>query len=436
MTMDNFKKIIKVSIVAIISWQARIILQKHNPKIVAVTGSVGKTSAKDAVATVLGDCFSVRKSQKSFNSEFGVPLTIIGRESGWTSAWLWFKNIMYGFRIILFPYTYPEWLILEVGADTPGDIKKITSWLKPNVSLITRLASIPVHVEFFDSPQAVWKEKSYLARAVRPGGYLILNADDPRGLEFKDLTQEKIMTYGLSPADVYGSHITITYSETKSRFPTGFSCRINNGGNSVPLSVKGALGVQHVYPLLSAVAVGLSQGVNILRAVHSLESHETPSGRMKLISGVKDTLIIDDTYNSSPVALKEALTTLGEIECSGKKIAILGDMLELGGYSIEEHKKAGALAASVVDYLIVVGVRSRFIVEGALAADMAEKNIFKFDDAQKAGKFVETRIKSGDIILVKGSQGIRLEKAVLELMSEPKKASELLVRQDIEWEKR
>src|SRR5690606_26085163 len=129
---------------SVISWQAKTILSKYKPKVVAITGSVGKTSTKDAVYLVLTNFFTVRKSQKSFNSEIGVPLTIIGCGSGWNSAYLWLKNILKGFSLIIFKHKYPEWLVLEVGADRPGDIKSIAKWLKPDVVVITRISEVPV----------------------------------------------------------------------------------------------------------------------------------------------------------------------------------------------------------------------------------------------------------------------------------------------------
>src|SRR3989344_1903834 len=140
-----FKKIIT----AILQAEARLILRKYKPKIAAITGTVGKTSAKDAIYTVLSGSHYVRKSQKSFNSELGVPLTIIGAASGWNNPLLWLYNIIAGLGVILLKNHYPKWLVLEVGVDQPGDMQKITSWLKPDIAVITRFSKVPVHVEFF-----------------------------------------------------------------------------------------------------------------------------------------------------------------------------------------------------------------------------------------------------------------------------------------------
>jgi UDP-N-acetylmuramoyl-tripeptide--D-alanyl-D-alanine ligase len=167
-----------------------------------------------------------------------------------------------------------------------------------------------------------------------------------------------------------------------------------------------------------------------------LEEYNSPPGRMKLMKGIKNSVIIDDSYNSSPVALEEALKALKLLKVKGKKIAILGDMLELGIHSTGAHKKAGEQVARAADVLITSGIRARFFAEGALTTGMPENNIFQFDDSRDAGKFSETLIEEGDVILIKGSQSSRMERAVEEIMAQPENKTKLLVRQEKEWVKR
>jgi len=193
------------------------------------------------------------------------------------------------------------------------------------------------------------------------------------------------------------------------------------------------VGTQLAYACGAAVAVADELSVPIDAAVASLKELHTASGRMRLIKGVKSTLIIDDTYNASPVAVEQALNTLREIKHTTRKITVLGDMLELGKFSTEEHRRIGALIPEVAGVLLTVGVRARAIAEGALAAGMSEKNIFQYDDAQKAGRELQSILQPGDIVLVKASQGIRAERIVEEIMSEPLQAEELLVRQEKDW---
>src|SRR3989338_6307107 len=153
----------------ILKSEARLALRKYKPRIIAITGSVGKTSTKDAVYTALSRFYSCRKSQKSQNSEIGVPLTILDIPNASRSFFGWLKNIINGLVLVLLPHYYPEWLVLEIGADTPHDIEKISRWVKPDVVVVTRLSKVPVHVEFFASPEALFKEKANLVKTLKQG---------------------------------------------------------------------------------------------------------------------------------------------------------------------------------------------------------------------------------------------------------------------------
>ncbi len=423
-----FKKIIS----SIIQYEARIILKKYKPKIIAVTGNVGKTSAKDAIFSVMSSTFYIRKSEKSFNSDIGIPLTILGCNNAWSNPILWIRNIIIGLFPIIFKVDYPDWLVLEVGADRPGDIKQITKWLKPDIVVVTAFAKVPVHIEFFENRDEVVREKRYLVQALKRDGLLVINGDDEDALRMKEDIKCKTLVYGTdSISDLIATNIKIQYSENN--FVDGMSFKINHKDDSVPVYIKGSLGIQNIYSSLSAIAVGFSQGINLVRSGEALLGHESPKGRMKIIGGIKETVIIDDTYNSSPIAVRSALTTIKEIETSGRKIVVLGDMLELGKYSSEEHYEIGSLSGKIADILITIGIRSRKIAEGALSSGMDEKKIFQYESSLDAGKFLQEIILKNDVILIKGSQSMRMEKTVLEIMSEPYKAKDLLVRQEEEW---
>ncbi len=431
------KTFLKKIIIAIITWQAKQILRKYKPRVVAVTGSVGKTSTKDAIYSVLKTSFKVRKSDKSFNSEIGIPLTILGCPNGWSNFGIWSQNLIKGFSLILFKKSYPAWLVLEVGADRPGDIRSVAKWLHPDVVVITKFSKVPVHVEFFSSPEAVMEEKKSLAWALKPNGVLILNHDDEDVLVTAEKSKAQTITYGLSEqANIIASNYSIMYETKGNKFPTGIAFKVDYEGSSVPIVVKHSLGRTHLYPLLAAVAVAVSEGLNLVTISSALNEHVVPPGRMNLIEGNKESMIIDDTYNSSPVALQEALATFKEIKKNRYKIAVLGDMLEIGKYTVEEHHKAGEKVAKIADLLVTVGLRSRQIAQGALDGGMSEKNIFQFEASLEAGRFIETILEPGDILLVKGSQGARMEKIVEEIMAHPEDKEKLLVRQDREWQKR
>jgi len=423
------KSLLKKIITIVIEAEARAVLRKYRPIIIAITGSVGKTSTKDAIYTVLSSGPArVRKSQKSFNSEIGVPLTILGCGNAWSDPLGWIENIFHGLELIFFKSNYPDTLVLEVGADHPGDVRRTASWVRPDVAVITKVSAIPVHIEFFPTREDLLKEKTYLALALKKGGTLVLSEDDedvrnipaqmPAGVD------AKVITFGLKhSATVNASHEAVTYEERDGmRFPTGMSFRLNHRGNSVPVFVRGVLGIQHIYPLAAAAAVGISRGIVLTNIIEAVQKHIPPRGRMNVLEGMNNSVIIDDTYNSSPDAVREALTTLGKIETTGRKIAVLGDMMELGKYSIEEHKRAGTLARQMAQVLVTVGQRSK-IMEGDAA----------FDTSLEAAEYVKGIVGKGDIVLVKGSQSMRMERITKALLPEGARAEDLLVRQEEEW---
>lgn len=425
------KAFIRHIITLIIEAEAKLVLRKYRPKIIAVTGSVGKTSTKDAIFAVVGEVLVARKSAKSFNSEIGLPLTILGLENGWSSMALWLKNIIKGALLIITRVHYPKWLVLEIGADKPGDIKRVASWVIPDIVVVTRFGDVPVHVEFFKSPEELFEEKANLVKALRSTGMLILNADDERVLALRDKTKAKSITYGLNEGAMFrASNTQIAYEDG---LPIGMTFKLEYDNNVFPVTMRGVLGLQSMYSALAALSLGVYLKLNIVDMVGRLSAHMSPPGRMRVIPGIKGATIIDDTYNSSPIAAEAAVKTLQSIETKGKKIAVLGDMLELGKFTIEEHKKLGMQTGSFADLIIAIGPRAKYIVEGALDSGMSEKNIIEFDDSRLAGKYLETVVRKGDIVLIKGSQGIRMERTVEEIMAEPQRASELLVRQEEEW---
>ncbi len=425
------KQVFKNIVVSILTLEAKMLLRRTKPVIIAITGSVGKTSVKDAVYTVLKDRVSVRKTQKSFNSEFGVPLTILGLPTAWSNPLKWVKNLIDGFLIALHPSDYPDVLVLETGVDRPGDMNRLTSWIKPDIVIVTRLPDVPVHVEYFSSPEAVIEEKKKLVSALKADGVLVYNQDDSKIVEIAQGVVQKTIGYSrYSLSEFTASSDKVVYEGGKI---VGLEFTLTHGKTSTVMRVNGSLGIQHAYNFAAATAVASIFEVGVKDAVLALADHEPPPGRMRLIKGIKDTLIIDDTYNSSPIASEQSLQTLGELRGIKRRIAVLGDMLELGQFSVREHERIGSLVPKYADMLVTIGVRARGFSKGALSAGMNQKCILEFDSAVSAGREVQKFLKEGDVILVKGSQSIRAERFVEELMAEPERAEELLVRQGKEW---
>lgn len=428
----SFKKIITY----ILRVESQLVLRKYKPKIIAITGSLGKTSTKDAVYAVLSKIAYVRKSEKSFNSEIGLPLTILGCPNGWSDPFVWFTNILKGLWLFVWPHQYPEWLILEVGVGKPDDMKKTASWLFTDAVIITAIGETPPHIEFFSSHKHLVEEKSQLIKTLKSDGLLVLNADDKIVLEMKTKSKCRSITYGFEEgADILGSDDKIFFNDKNE--PAGVIFRVDEKGNSLPVIIEGVFGRNHIYASLAALALSSGLKFNMLDAANSLKNYDVPPGRMRLLNGVKNSLILDDTYNSSPFACESALKTLGTMKWEGRKIAILGDMLELGRHTVEAHKNIGKIAQENLnrkgDVLIVVGQRAKAFKEGAFSSGMDGENIFEFLDSHEAGEFAKTFVQEGDMVLVKGSQGMRMERVVEAILADPKNKDRLLVRQDDEW---
>jgi len=417
-------------------WLAVRVLETYRPKIIGITGSVGKTSTKEAAFAVLSMKYRVRKTKGNYNNELGVPLTIIGRESPGKNVIGWMMLFIHTIKLILVKDTsYPEVVLLEMGADHPGDIKYLTSHVQCQVGVLTAIA--PVHLEFFKKIENVIKEKQILIESLPVNGFAIINGDDVLLRQTQGRTDARLLTYGLNTDnDVQAREIKLSRGKGGGEKVGGISFKLFYAGHSVPVYLPGVLGNHQVYTALAAATVGLVMDINLVDIAHGLQTFKPPKGRMNLIHGIKDTLIIDDTYNSSPAAVKAGLKVLSSIVIpeGARRLAVLGEMLELGEYTEQGHREVGhAVAEANIDYLVCVGERARDIVRGAKEAGMSEQAIQYFDDTQTAGKYIQNWLKQHDLLLVKGSQGVRMEKIVKELMTNPELAGQLLVRQGEPW---
>lgn len=414
---------------------ARRIVKKYRPEVVGITGSVGKSSAKEATKSILSYKFSVRGTEGNFNNEFGVPLTILGKDNPGRSIVGWADVIWRGLTLIVgHDESYPEILVLEMGADHPGDIAYLTSIAKPTIGVVTAIA--PAHMEFYKTIPKLVREKQQIISCMDKTGVALLNIDDDNVWGMHTKTDAEVMTFGLSEdAQIRATDIKISTDHDK-RWPMGMTFKLHYNGSTVPIHIDGVLGDHFVYSVLVGASVGALLGMNLVEISESLNGVRMMPGRMNVIPGIKETFLIDDTYNSSPKAVKKAIDTLKAIQVShqSRKIIILGDMLELGAQSDRDHKQVGVhVAKAGFDYFFAVGPLMKKAAKSAQAEGMDESHIRMFDDASDAGRQLQEMLKPGDMVLVKGSQGIRCEKIVKEVMAEPLKASELLVRQSEKW---
>ncbi|MBI5022750.1 MAG: UDP-N-acetylmuramoyl-tripeptide--D-alanyl-D-alanine ligase [Candidatus Magasanikbacteria bacterium] len=421
----------------ILRWLSQAVLRKYHPEVIGITGSVGKTSTKEAIFAVLAEKFRCCRNVKNYNNEIGLPLTILGMESGGRSIIKWLEIFLHGILLLLRrDKQYPEILILEMGADHPGDIFYLTNLAPCKVGVITAVAQ--AHTEFFKTVNQVAKEKQIIVTHLEKDATAILNADDEKVLAMKAKTEAETISFGFGEkAVVRAVDFNIIQEMDKEFLQTkGVNFKIQYGGAVVPVFLPEVVGTQHVYAALAAAAVGLSYGLNLVEISERLRFYNPPPSRMRLLPGMKFMTIIDDSYNSSPLAAVLALRILSEIKImeSGRRIAVLGDMLELGGYAFEAHQEVGTKVAELgIDLLIAVGERAKIVAEAARLRGMAEDKIVQFADSIEAGQFLQENIHAGDLILIKGSQGVRMEKIVVRLMAEPADVKKLVCRQDASW---
>jgi len=418
---------------------AKKIIKKYKPDVIGITGSIGKTSTKEAIATILGSKFNVRFNKKNYNNEIGLPLTIIGVDkTPGKDIFGWFKVFSKAFALrFKKDKNYPDILVLEMGADKPGDIEYLLDIAPCKVGVLTFIGS--AHIEFFKTIKKIAQEKRLIVSHLKEDGFAVLNFDNEMVMQ-NAKTNAETFTYGFKDgADFQATDVNIIFDE-QTHWPTGLNFKVSYQGNTVPVFLPDFIAEQFIPAALAGLAVGHIFGINLVEGAMALRNIKPLPGHMRIISGIKQTLLIDDTYNSSPDAVRSALIASSKItpQGNGKRIVVLGDMLELGADTENAHREIGFRVAEFnFDFLITVGEASKkFTAQAAKEAGMDENKIAVFDESMTAGKFLQDKMEKGDVILVKGSQGLRMEKIVKEVMAEPEKACELLVRQEDYWIKK
>ena len=427
----------------ILAFLARRMIRRYDPIIIGITGSVGKTSTREAVYAVLAKKFFVHTAEKNYNNEIGMPLTILLMRHHGKNILRWGFSLLTAFSKSFFiKDRYPEVLVLEYGVDRPRDMDFLISIARPHIAIVTKIGAVPVHVEFFKDPDALAGEKEKLVASLPSDGYALLNQDDPAVRAMRVRTAARVLTFGKSlEADfrIMNSELRMKNDEEFGRVPAGLSFKIQYKGAVTQVFLPSALGAPQLYAAGAAALVGILMRMDIDEIVSALAEYAPPQGRLRILSGIKHTLIIDDTYNAAPESMREALLLLESLFAK-RKIAVLGDMLELGRYSEEAHREIGRMVGSYVDILLTVGPQARLIGEEMKLLRKAKsrggvEKVFSFANAISAGKMLESLLRPGDAVLIKGSQGIRMEKIVEEIMANREHAKKLLVRQEDYWKK-
>ncbi|MDD3778084.1 MAG: Mur ligase family protein, partial [Patescibacteria group bacterium] len=322
---------------------AKLIIWRYQPKVVGISGSIGKTTAKEAINLVLEDKYRVRTSYKNYNNEFGLPLTIIGSKSPGKNYFAWLGVFIKAFCLLVYKNKkYPEILVLEMGIDRPGDMNYLTSIIKPQIAVITAVSYS--HLEYFGSILNIKKEKQHLVEALSSSGLAILNFDSALVKEMKNIAKARVVSFGIKAENVDLKAQDVIYNFEKGLYElSGINFKLNSDGAVVPVAMKNVISEPAIYAALAALAVAREFKIPVLEAATKLRNFSLPPGRMNILPGIKHSFIIDDTYNSSPEAALSAISILGKmsIDSQAHKYAVLGDMLEIGAYTIEGHRLVG-----------------------------------------------------------------------------------------------
>ena len=345
-------------------------------RVIGITGSVGKSSTKELVAAVLQQQFVLLKSEGNYNNEIGLPLTLLQLDD-----------------------TH-ERVVLEMGTYGRGEITRLCEIAKPVVGVVTLVA--PVHLERMGSIENIAIAKAELPQALPPDGVAILNYDDERVRAMAAQTQAEVMTYGLDPAaDLWADDIISEGLE-------GIHFTLHQNGEVFRVQVP-LLGRHSVHTSLRATAVGLAEGMAWDQILAGLQDRRAAL-RLVAVPGPQGSTILDDTYNASPASVIAALNLLSEL--SGRKIAVLGDMLELGDYEDEGHRLVGLRAMDVADVLITVGTLGRMIAIEAIQNGMSRDRVQMCESNEEAIAYLDRVVQPDDTILVKGSRGLHMEDIV------------------------
>ena len=348
-------------------------------KVVGITGSVGKTTTKELTAAVLGTRYAVLKSEGNRNSEIGLPLVLLELTQRHRRA------------------------VLEMGMWAPGEIALLCDIAAPDVGIVTNVG--PSHMERLGSIQAIADAKAELVEALPEDGVAILNADDERVAALSERTAANVLTYGV------GMKSDVRAEDVRSQGLAGVRFTLSHGSDRAPVYSR-LPGRAMVHNALAAAAAGIVDGLSVAECAEALSDAQVPA-RLTAHSGVNGSTLIDDTYNASPASMRAALDLLGEV--AGRKVAVLGDMRELGGAEAEGHREVGRLAAEVADVIYAVGELGRWIGDAAIQAGHGDVHISVDKDA--VADELARSLQPGDVVLLKGSRALELE-TLLEQLKE------------------
>jgi UDP-N-acetylmuramoyl-tripeptide--D-alanyl-D-alanine ligase len=364
---------------------ARFWRSKLDVKVIGITGSVGKSTTKEVAAQVLSQRYKTLKNKGNLNNEIGLPLSMLNLTEQHERA------------------------VLEMGFYVPGEIEFLCELAKPQIGVLTIIGT--VHASRAGSQEDIAHGKSELVQSLPEDGYAILNYDDPLVRKMADQTRARVFFYGLNEGvDLWADNVESLGLEGI-RFLLHYQHEKNRPAEVLQMRVP-MIGRHSVQTALRATAIGLVDGLTWQEIVNGLRS-STSELRLIAVRTKNGALILDDTYNASPESMLAALNLLNDLE--GRKVAVLGDMLELGQYEKRGHEMVGIRAAEMVDELVTLGERGRMIAEAALEAGLPAKKITMLDEVEQVIEYLQPIIKPEDVILVKGSNLMRMDRIVTAL---------------------
>lgn len=368
---------------------AHYVRREWGGRLIAITGSMGKTTTKEMIATLLATRYSVLKSQGNLNNHYGLPLTLLRLEGSHDVA------------------------VVELAMSAPGEIARLAQIAEPDIGVVTNVG--PVHLEFFDSVDSIAKAKRELIENLgsRYGKAIaVLNFDDERVRQFADGFDGCVLTFGLGE----GAMFRATNLRPQPEGGSGFRVLGPEVNGEFTVLLPGTHNVENA---LAALATASACGLETGKLAQPLASFRNLSRRSEIFTLSGNIAVINDCYNSNPQAMERMLETLARWAPAKRRIAVAGEMLELGPTSPEWHRKVGRkLVACSVDYLIAVQGDAKYFREGALEVGMDPAKAVFFADVSEAASYCQNLVKPGDVVLVKGSRGVMLEK-VTELLSKP-----------------
>lgn len=363
---------------------ATSIRDRYDFLLIGITGSAGKTTTKEMIATLIGTERRTFKSWGNFNNLIGAPLCVDNTPDD------------------------AEVVVSEMGMNHKGEIAQIAGWTRPNIGVYTNIG--PVHIEFFGTVEKIAEAKKELLENVRPDGVVIVNNDNEHVVRIaKDFHGRKV-TYGIhNEAEYRATHI-----RERGLLGTTFTLSAEGEQRELELNLPGGHNLEN---LLAAIATARAIGISwegVARGVKNVQ----PAYHRGVIIPWRDATIYDDTYNSNPYALGRALELLVQADAPGRRIAVIGDMLELGEQELQFHRDSGKAIPKEVDVVVGVGTRSRALLDGAREAGFGEEQLRHFTDAESAGAFLRAFVQPGDLVLIKGSRGVGLDRAIAVMQRE------------------